>query len=209
MKKTMRITKMVIVALIFLSACGQSPENKQKQTDDGTIESTETESNTFTDSRDGKVYNLVTIGEFTIMAENFTFKPTGQGYMAYANDNENITKFGYLYTYETAKAICPKGWHIPSKEEFEKLLLIVGTNDKERFSSLLPGGKSGFNALYGGRYEKEYDNSQFINESAYFWTSTPSYQDRFWYLDLDSEYQTLDFGHFSKLDCRSVRYFKD
>jgi len=164
---------------------------------------------TFTDSRDGKIYKLVTIGGFTIMAENFTYKPDGKGYMAYDNDQSNVSKFGYLYTYETAQTICPKGWHIPTKEEYEKLLKLVGKTDSERYSSLIAGGESGFDALYGGRYEKEYNNFQFINERACFWTSTPSYQERYWFLNIDSYYETIDFSHFSKEDCRSVRYFKD
>ena len=80
---------------------------------------------TFTDSRDGKVYKTVTIGTQTWMAENLAFKAKS-GCWAYNNDQDNVKSYGYLYTWETAKNVCPAGWHLASKDEWSALSTFLG-----------------------------------------------------------------------------------
>ena len=79
----------------------------------------------FTDHRDGKVYKTVTIGTQTWMAENLAFKAAG-GCWAYNNDPEKVKTYGYLYTWETAKKVCPAGWHLSSKDEWSALVTSLG-----------------------------------------------------------------------------------
>jgi uncharacterized protein (TIGR02145 family) len=69
----------------------------------------------FTDSRDGKEYKTVVIGKQIWMAENLN----------YNGDNNGI---GRLYDWETAMTVCPAGWHLPSIEEWAKLIDEVGGN---------------------------------------------------------------------------------
>jgi len=109
-----------------------------------------TEAQTFTDARDGKVYKTVTIGTQTWMAENLNY---GIGF-SWCNGNmvASCKEFGRLYTWETAKMVCPGGWHLPSQSEFETLLSNIGVNgsDSNAFRALKEGGSSGFNAVSGG-----------------------------------------------------------
>lgn len=87
------------------------------------------EKNILTDNRDGNNYRTVDIGQLTWMAENLRFK-------AYKMENfvtnyrvglygDSICKpykipdYGYFYTYEQAKNVCPTGWHLPTKEDFK------------------------------------------------------------------------------------------
>jgi len=62
---------------------------------------------TFTDQRDGKIYKTVKIDDMTWLAENFNYEGEGK------------------YDFETAKKICPKGWHLPSFGEWNGLIEYV------------------------------------------------------------------------------------
>ena len=85
---------------------------------------------TMTDVRDGKTYRTVEIGEQVWMAENLN----------YAGPNDDISRCyedvpaaceagGRLYSLSVVDTVCPSGWHVPQKEEFETLLATVGGID--------------------------------------------------------------------------------
>jgi uncharacterized protein (TIGR02145 family) len=78
----------------------------------------------FTDSRDGKKYRTVKIGTQTWIAENLNYAASGS--KCYDNKPENCAKYGRLYDWATAKNVCPSGWHLPSKSEYETLDKYVG-----------------------------------------------------------------------------------
>ncbi|MCX7735430.1 MAG: hypothetical protein N2319_01840 [Candidatus Kapabacteria bacterium] len=92
----------------------------------------------FTDERDGQKYKAVCIGKQNWMAENLRYN--AQGSVIYNNNNAFLPLYGRLYDWNTMmngesgsssnpsgrKGICPKGWHIPSKAEWEELLKFVG-----------------------------------------------------------------------------------
>jgi uncharacterized protein (TIGR02145 family) len=78
----------------------------------------------FTDSRNGQKYRTVKIGGKTWLAENLNIK-IGNSW-CYAMEESNCEKYGRLYDWETAKTACPKGWHLPSREEWNGLMVAVG-----------------------------------------------------------------------------------
>jgi uncharacterized protein (TIGR02145 family) len=80
--------------------------------------------NTFTDSRDGKVYKKVQIGTQEWMAENLNYA-TGNRW-CYDNNAANCDIYGRLYDWETAKKACPSGWHLPSDAEWTTLTNFLG-----------------------------------------------------------------------------------
>jgi len=79
---------------------------------------------TFTDSRDGKVYKTVKIGKQTWMAENLNYNANDS--KCYGNNIDNCDKYGRLYNWYTANRACPKGWHLPKKEEWQALVDFAG-----------------------------------------------------------------------------------
>ncbi|MDR2595631.1 MAG: fibrobacter succinogenes major paralogous domain-containing protein [Fibromonadaceae bacterium] len=83
---------------------------------------------TFTDSRDGRVYKTAKIGEQTWMAENLAYAEEGSKF--YNDEDANGEKYGRLYDFEAAKKACPAGWHLPSAAEWQKLVDFVNGDDE-------------------------------------------------------------------------------
>ena len=104
------------------------------------------------DSRDGKIYKTVVIGMQTWMAENLDYDTKDswcyrEYYPGYYPDDKDCRPYGHYYLWSTAvglsenanndatslpemvQGICPNGWHIPSKKEYEILLNAVGGSD--------------------------------------------------------------------------------
>ena len=133
------------------------------------MKSLEETKGTFTDPRDSKVYKTVEIGEQTWLAENLNYE--AEGSVCYENNPANCAKYGRLYNWETAKTVCPKGWHLPSNAEWDKLFCFVdgdkGTN-KYGFSSL-PGGNG-------------YSDGSFRNVGNGYWWSTTEFGASYDYL---------------------------
>ena len=99
MKKTI-----IMIAIIFMN-CGML--NAQDK-------------GIFTDTRDGKTYQTVKIGNQVWMAENLAYK-TASGCWYYDDDSKASANFGYLYDWETAKIAAPPGWHLPTEVEWDTL----------------------------------------------------------------------------------------
>ncbi len=79
----------------------------------------------FKDSRDNHIYQSVKIGNKTWMAENLKFA-TSSGSWLYDNDTANLASFGRLYDWTTANSSCPKGWVLPSENDWASLFTALG-----------------------------------------------------------------------------------
>ena len=161
-------------------------------------------------SRDSSsYYKIVRIGTQIWMAENLnegdkfvlldaTNIPTNNQRIekvCYDNDNYNCNNYGGLYHWDemmdyspsddgmigTTQGICPDGWHIPTKQEWQTLINYLGGTDSAKIK-LTEGttnclndnprkNASGFTAKFGGIYE---DDLKFHLNGALdaFWASS-------------------------------------
>ena len=151
-----------VLSLVFAMAAFAAPQKGQMK-----------------DPRDGKIYKTVKIGEQTWMAENlvYDFKDFQKSSFL-VMDDKPLT--GY-YSWEAAKKACPKGWHLPSRDEWLTLMeeaggSVAGKNLKSE-SGLLAGNgvdKYGFAVyLFGGAVSRDgKDDYAAMGQMAFFWSST-------------------------------------
>jgi uncharacterized protein (TIGR02145 family) len=174
---------------------------------------------TYNDSRDGKVYKSIKIGTQIWIAENLAYKAK-IGCWAYNNSSNNVPKYGYLYSWETAKKICPAGWHLPSDAEWDTLTNYLGGEEIAGVKMLAtsnwiydPGRndsiKSGFNALPAGHRDSEAEFSGH-GYSADFWSITPLNSQYVWVRSLndDGRYIVQRYGYYTT-GAYSVRCIKN
>lgn len=144
----------------------------------------------FTDTRDGKIYKIIKIGDQWLMAENLAYKPEQGNFWAYDNDSSNVAKYGYLYDWETAKKAAPKGWHLPTESDWKTLRKSFG-GKRDVFKYL--GGTmekvykqmvvidSGFNAILCG-IRSGRGKFMYLGDRTDFWSSSKSDQGQWFYV---------------------------
>lgn len=110
--------------------------------------------NGFIDSRDGKFYRTIQIGEQVWLAENLAYlsqvSPSGEGsatekyYYVYDYEGTNLseakqtahyTTYGVLYNWEAAKTACPSGWHLPTDDDWKVLERYLGMSESDANAS--------------------------------------------------------------------------
>ena len=156
-----------------------------------TVESGTDEENTLVDSRDGKKYRTVGLGDQRWMAENLDYYDTvttaalkGSIFMASRTPDTSVT----LYKGKVALMddICPKGYHVPSVDEWQALgrfaekygldtnLVMSLTSRKyvktELNWKMYPYDQFGFSLQNMGYVASKGEHVHY-GESAYLWTA--------------------------------------
>lgn len=167
----------VFFLFVFLASCGEETTGSLGY---------EGEYGSFVDSRDGRVYATIEIGDQEWMAENLNYKLDSS--FCYNDSSEYCERNGRLYNWDAALLSCPEGWHLPDTTEWKKLFVAVGGVSiagkmlkciKECYEELGYGSYQGYGTdAYGfsakpvwyrtelGYYEK--------GEDAVYWSSTES-----------------------------------
>ena len=136
--------------------------------------------NTLTDPRDGQIYKTVTIGSQVWMAENLNYLPedtvgtiwAGKSVCGGGNwkslEEGDCSIFGRLYEEDFTKmeeyidSICPNGWSLPSKKQYENLISFLGEDANNKMKMKIQNSSywnisesitsSGFAAIPAGYY---------------------------------------------------------
>ena len=186
------------------------------------------------DKRTRKLYRTVAIGGNIWMAENLNYEVIN----SYSYNNStgyNAEYYGRLYTWSAAvgkseedcydkycnlpakvQGICPTGWHLPSKSEWEALLTAVGgqsTAGKILLSERVCGPNNygadsfGFSARTAGEREPSgnFDREGYF---AYFWSSTQD-GSLAYHVDMGCSIENVELLRNSKRYAFSVRCVKD
>lgn len=133
---------------------------------------------TFTDERDNKTYQCITIEGKVWMAENLNYA-VGVGSWCYSLNvlnkmtgkaSEGCDQYGRLYTWETAQKACPDHWHLPSDEEWKALIRAFGgqpeVKQKTKIDILLD-----FNPQLGG-FRNGFGVFRGIDATGFYWSSS-------------------------------------
>ncbi|MDR2592234.1 MAG: fibrobacter succinogenes major paralogous domain-containing protein [Chitinispirillales bacterium] len=136
---------------------------------------------TLSDGRDGRIYKTVKVGGATWMAENLKYKTASGSWCYYGNtDSSNCEKYGgRLYDWNTATAVCPSGWHLPSRQEWKNIVATAGDSStagkKLKSATGWTSGNGtdnyGFAALPGG-YRANNGGFDNVGNGGNWWTYT-------------------------------------
>jgi len=218
MKKSI-LTASLVLAISFTTSCITDAEEEEdnliskeglsssdnpsssseavKTPSSGSSGGTDGKSGTYTDSRDGKSYKWVKIGDQIWLAENLHFAAPGSkcgdsdaGVLVEGNTSACNT-YGRLYDWATAITVCPDGWHLSDEQEWLTLGDFVGligsTTRLKADSDLWTYGKGtddyGFSALPGGFGSPTGDFKQKDLNVAQFWCSN-DYDEKAGYLSI-------------------------
>jgi len=119
----------------------------------------------------GQTYKTVVIGSQTWMAQNLNYA-IGES-KCYGDSEANCTTYGRLYDWNTARLVCPSGWHLPSHAEWSTLTNFIGSSPGTQLKSENFGGTDDhkFSALAGGMGNSDGGFSG-IGENGNWWTAT-------------------------------------
>lgn len=193
----------------------------------------------FTDPRDGNVYQTVTIGTQEWMAENLAYLPSvvGHGtgstttsyYYVYGYDGTsvsaamataNYTTYGVLYNWPAAVNACPSGWHLPGDAEWTQLTTYLG-GESVAGGKLKEAGTSHWNSpnidatnetgftALPGGVRVNYGAFEGIGVLGYWWSTSEDNATNAWYRYMGNDYSGVSRDFMNKELGFSVRCLRD
>ena len=192
--------------------------------------------NTLTDLRDGQVYKTVTIGSQVWMAKNLNYLPedtvgsiwAGESVCGGGNwkslEEGDCSIFGRLYEEDFTKkeeyidSICPNGWSLPSKKQYENLISFLGedANNKMKIANSIywnindSTNQSGFSAIPAGYYSSKgfnYLNKEGVSVASFAFVSTGSNARNV--ISIQDDESDFWWSSFNNYHYMSVRCIKD
>lgn len=147
---------------------------------------------------------------------------TDPKYFFYPNgDSLNIKNYGRLYTYyvvSDSRNVCPSGWRIPTKNDWDTLNKYFGGQEISaghfKSSSFWASPNIGADntsklSIVGAGLRRPDNTQNEFNKTGIFWTSTADTSDRIWHASIKYNYPTLFQASSLKNFSFSVRCMHD
>ncbi len=195
--------------------------------------------NPFTDTRDGKSYETVQIGDQCWMSENLAYlpevSPSSQGnntdpyYYVYNYQGSDVTlakatanyqTYGVLYNWPSSLDACPADWHLPADAEWTALTTylggegVAGGKMKEIGTSHWNSPNTGATNSCGftglpGGYRLTSGTFNYVGDFGYFWSSSEYSTTNAWSRYMYNYTDNADSYNGTKGYGHSVRCLKD
>jgi uncharacterized protein (TIGR02145 family) len=200
-----------VLTILTLTACEEKKKPSSEAADTPAAAESKIDYGSLTDSRDGKAYKTVKIGEQVWLAENLNYEAKGS--LCYDNKKENCDKYGRLYDWNTANSICPSGWHLPTKVEWDNLVATVGGED---VADKKLNAKSGWNENHNGTDDFSfsalpggfgYSGGDFhsVGDFGSWWSNSEYYENGAYNRYMGYSYDDGNTNYFAKFVLLSVR----
>lgn len=167
----------LVLALIFFGACSDNSSSADDSEDYAASEY-DAGTNTLLDLRDGQVYKTFTFGAQVWMAENLNYETKSDSFCK-DYDPANCTLYGRMYRWPAAMNACPRGWRMPTNDEWVTIFSSVyGMEyDEYRYGHLKVSPFAGEDSL-GLSLVSTHD---FGNQThiTYMWTSDGIHEGRY------------------------------
>lgn len=152
--------------------------------------------------------DTIRVGEQTWMKKNISI-PVPNSFW-YEHDSITNRENGRLYFFSSAMAVCPRGWHLPTDEEWQALIDQYG-GDSLAGSTLMKGGASGLDITLPG-YRSANSSSDLFGkkgEQGFYWTSTVKGEQTAYARMFSANSPVITHIYYRRANAFSVRYVKD
>lgn len=124
----------------------------------------------FDDPRDQRIYPIIHVGDMTWLGSNMRYVVAGSLCV------DDCDRYGRMYTYSEAEQACPSGWKLPSKEEWQKISMVLNPARLYEFDD-------NFFVFYGYVLREDFsirwpgvintsDERSYKDKRVYFWSSS-------------------------------------
>ncbi|MBQ9029795.1 hypothetical protein IJ114_03470, partial [Candidatus Saccharibacteria bacterium] len=152
--------------------------------------------------------DLTLTADDSAAADTITARPNGSGWSTTNSDNNrqymNGPQSGHeaesshsYYSYGAAQKVCPKGWRLPTRAEYNNIATFMGGNSSTGSSNIR---NTPYNFVFGGFYSGGWNN---VGSYGRYWSSTKYDSSRGYYLYFVSS--TLGTTYTYKYNGFSVR----
>ena len=116
------------------------------------------------------------------------------GSSCYDGVEENCRRYGRLYTWASAQRACSSlgpGWRLPTNDDWRQMAKPFGgvrddsdDGGKAAYAALIPGGRSGFDAQFGGGRTQSGGEYARLDAHGFYWTASESDSSHAWFYNL-------------------------